>query len=186
MNYLKNELRMSYKKGSIRQFRIDEQKLYYVRVLHAQRLSCQLREDTMIVNVDETSLSRSISNSRWWIPRGWNREVYTIKFSGSVSLIMAVTSSGHYLAVLIVERVCSNHFLEFIESMEGWLNKTLRMESAKVIILLDNCSTHRSKEWREYMMKSQATYMFIPQYSPQLAPIELVFGIFKNKLMFNK
>ena len=182
VKYLKTELNLRYKKWSIRILRIDEQKLFYVRVLQVLRLGRLIDKDTTIVSIDETSLARSVNNSLSWIPKGFDREVFSIKFIGSISLIMAITSSGQYLAAPIFCRVTSDHFLEFVRAMEMWLENAVSVELSKVVVLLDNCSTHRSRLCLEHLKNSPVTYMFFPQYRTQLAPIELVFSIFKQHI----
>ena len=78
--------------------------------------------------------------------------------------------------------VASDHFLEFVRVMEMWLENAVGIKLSKVVVLLDNYSIHRSRLCLELLKNSPFTYMFLPQYSPQLALIELIFFIFKQHI----
>lgn len=47
---------------------------------------------------------------------------------------------------------------------------------------MDNCSTHKSEEFynfRKYLLEQEIVVIFLPAYSPELNPIELLFNKFK-------
>ena len=58
----------------------------------------------------------------------------------------------------------------------------IHIEIDQTRILLDNASIHLSGFTKRITKKLVARMMFLPQYSPQLAPVELVFGILKRKI----
>ena len=51
------------------------------------------------------------------------------------------------------------------------------------MIILDNLRIHKSKETLSCLMKSWALYLFLSTYSPEMAPIELIFGLEKRRLI---
>ena len=50
------------------------------------------------------------------------------------------------------------------------------------LIIMDNASIHKGI-WKEIFEHMGINYVFLPPYSPQLNPIEIVFGWFKKKLL---
>ena len=48
------------------------------------------------------------------------------------------------------------------------------------IILMDNAAYHGSKEVREVIKQLQLPVMYLPPYTPDFAPIELIFNQIKQ------
>ena len=57
-----------------------------------------------------------------------------------------------------------------------------------VLLILDNAPWHQSKATIEYLNNERIRHLFLPQYSPDLAPVELFFGQLKGlaKISQNK
>lgn len=50
------------------------------------------------------------------------------------------------------------------------------------VVIMDNLSSHKRQRTRELIEESGAELMFLPPYSPDLNPIEMVFAKIKQKL----
>ncbi len=50
------------------------------------------------------------------------------------------------------------------------------------IVVMDNCRIHKVAGIREAIEKAQATLRYLPQYSPDLNPIEMSYSKFKTLL----
>ena len=50
------------------------------------------------------------------------------------------------------------------------------------VIILDNLKVHRSEATMKFMSKWDI-YFLIPSFTPEIAPIELVFNILKKRLI---
>ena len=61
-----------------------------------------------------------------------------------------------------------------------WVENDLDHRLKDTIILLDNLKVHKSKSTMDFLLNNNATYVFIPPYSPEIAPIELIFGLLKQ------
>ena len=72
--------------------------------------------------------------------------------------------------------------MQFLKHFEIWYHKEKSISMKRMILLLDNCSSHRSQHSVKFMEKSKINFMFIPTYSPQLAAVELVFNTLKKRL----
>ncbi len=51
-----------------------------------------------------------------------------------------------------------------------------------VVILADNLGSHRGKAIRQAIRDAGAKLFFLPKYSPDLNPIEMVFAKLKHRL----
>ena len=56
----------------------------------------------------------------------------------------------------------------------------------KSIIVMDNCSIHHVDYVRDFITDSGILLMFLPPYSPDLNPIESVFGFLKGYLKMHE
>ena len=52
----------------------------------------------------------------------------------------------------------------------------------KTIIIVDNASVHKSKELKELFRLHDVILEFLPPYSPELNPIEKLWGLLKRTL----
>ena len=101
-------------------------------------------------------------------------------------MIAAISSVGKWL---ISELNCKNNsdfFVDFLHKLEKWIVFDLKMKLNETIIIMDNSSIHKSKKTLDFIRKSKAFYSFLPAYSPEVAPIELLFNVIKRRLTKNK
>ena len=88
------------------------------------------------------------------------------------NLIYAISrKDGKHTFELTTEKVKGIHFANFINQLQ-FPNGT--------VIMLDNASIHKTKEFRDAIIKKGYSTLYTPPYSPEFNPIELVFGNFKN------
>jgi len=88
------------------------------------------------------------------------------------NLIYAISrKDGKHTFELTTEKVKGIHFANFINQLQ-FPNGT--------VIMLDNASIHKTKEFRDAITKKGYSILYTPPYSPEFNPIELVFGKFKN------
>ena len=102
-------------------------------------------------------------------------------------MIAAISSVGKWL---ISELDCKNNldfFVDFLHKLEKWIVFDLKMKlNETIIIIMDNSSIHKSKKTLDFIRKRKAFYSFLPAYSPEVAPIELLFNVIKRRLTKNK
>ena len=80
----------------------------------------------------------------------------------------------------------SSLFMKFMVELTSFLKRHHIDESEKVLILLDNAPSHRSKTIKDYFKASEESVIFLPPYSPELAPMEKYFSILKNLVSKDK
>jgi len=141
-------------------------------------MSRQSRVDpARLVFIDETSVKTNMAPLRGWSPCG--------------SRLKAAAPFGHwqtttFLAALRQDRVEAPWLLDgpvngtcFQAYVEQVLVPTLAPGD---IVLMDNLGSHKGKAVRQAIRHAGAKLLFLPKYSPDLNPIELLFAKLKHHL----
>jgi len=130
-----------------------------------------------LVFIDETWAKTNMTRLRGWAPRGRK--------------LLAKVPQGHwrtltFLAALRRDRIDAPFVLDgpingrsFLAYVEQLLVPTL---SHGDIVIMDNLGSHKGKAVRRAIRTAGAKLFFLPQYSPDLNPIEQVFAKLKTLL----
>ena len=137
----------------------------------------------ILINVDESSFSSLTKNSYSWIPRGKEQIIKSICFRNSWTFVTAITSTGGVIAAKRVGTITSEHFIEFLAELIRFIKEKEKVETKDCLIILDNASVHRSLVVKEFMKSENLNVAYIPQYSPELAPIEHYFSKLKQEVI---
>ena len=89
-----------------------------------------------------------------------------------LSLLMAVDSEGRTQQVIQPSAVKGTKFAEFVENLQSPRGS---------VILLDNASIHKTEAVRLAAARRGFVLLYLPPYSPEFNPIEMVFGIIKSE-----
>ncbi len=128
-----------------------------------------------LVFVDETWVKTNMTRTHGWFERG---QAYYAK-----------VPHGHwktltFLAGLRHDRIVAPMVLDgpingmaFTAWVEQFLVPTL---APKDIVIMDNLSGHKGKPVRDAIRKAGAHLLFLPPYSPDLNPIEMMFAKLKT------
>lgn len=87
------------------------------------------------------------------------------------SLLMGIGIDNAYHHMLTPDSVNSVLFSQFIRQLPF---------PDRTILVMDNASIHHSHIVKESMLSKGYEALFVPPYSPELNPIELLFGITKH------
>ena len=175
-----NKLGMKYKGRLSRLIDYNEERQLWMKQWFAVKLSMLLKNFELLINIDESSFSRLTKKNYSWIPKGKAQIIKNICFRNSCSLVTAITSSGSVIAAKPSGWVNSKLFIIFLKELIRFIKETEQVEQQKVLILLDNASIHRSGEGKEILENENLNVAYIPQYSPELAPIEHYFSKLKQ------
>ena len=141
-----------------------------------------INEDIHFINIDEWSFERSLHPTQSWIPKGMNAPILFNWSIDKATLILATIQTGHWFAFIkhgTVDSRIFGVFLSFITKISDWLE----LETCKkAVLLLDNAPTHKSSLTTEIIGKQGLQVTFLPAYSPEFAPVELIFGSIKSKM----
>lgn len=134
-------------------------------------------DTTRLVFIDETAVSTNLVRLRGRSPRG-------IRLVGHVPLahwetitFVAALRHNKMTAPMVVEGTMTGEM--FRAYVEQCLVPTLKRGD---IVVIDNFAAHKASGIREAIEKARATLRYLPQYSPDLNPIELPYSKFKQYL----
>ena len=175
-------LGMKYKKGQARLTNYDEEFQAWTKQWFSIRLWKVIHNFKMLINVDETSFSRLTKKSFSWIPKGKEQIIKSIWFRNSWSLVTAITSTGGVIAMKRIGSIKSILFIEFLRELIKFIKEDERINPIHWFVMLDNASIHRAEIVQKYMQSENLNIAFIPQYWPELAPIEHYFSKLKQEV----
>ena len=84
--YLKDELKMSYRKWTIKPWFVDTVKLSVLRSLFFIRISHLITPLALMISIDETTFNNKITSNKSWIGKKHFYELFNANFVGSWSL----------------------------------------------------------------------------------------------------
>lgn len=128
-----------------------------------------------LIFVDETWTKTNMARVRGRAPRG-ERLVAKIPHGHwkTTTLIGALGIQGMRCAAVVDGAVNADMFEAFVEQV---LLPELRPGD---IVIMDNLSSHKRERVIELIQRAQAELRYLPPYSPDLNPIELVFSKIKQ------
>ena len=92
-----------------------------------------------------------------------------------LNLVSAVSSRGEMRFMIVNGRMNGGRFIEF-------LDRLTHNQSRPVFLIVDGHPSHRARKVSEYVLrtKGKLRLFFLPAYSPELNPDELVWNHLKN------
>jgi transposase len=130
-----------------------------------------------LIFIDETWAKTNMTRLRGRAPRG-DRLVAKVPHGHwkTTTLIAALDTQGVRCATVVDGAVNGDIFEAFIEQV---LVPTLQPGD---VVVMDNLSSHKRARTRELIEFRGAELVFLPPYSPDLNPIEMVFAKIKQLL----
>ena len=71
---------------------------------------------------------------------------YNSNFAGSLALIRAITSYGDWFYSYLNSKNNDKTFNSFMKDLIDWLTIDLKIESRRIILIIDNSPIHTSKD----------------------------------------
>lgn len=133
----------------------------------------------IIAFLNEVGFSLKPTVTRTWATRG-QPPVLEIKTNWErVSTIGAMTTSGQFLQQIHPASIKGQQVISFLKQL-------LHHVQGKVTVILDNASIHKTKALSAFMLAEERLSLeYLPPYSPELNPIELVWAYVKQHLLAN-
>ena len=179
---MKNDLNLTFKKSLTRPNNVDFNRVKALRSMFWVDFADLLKGKSLIINIDEWTISRSTKSNYSWSIKGGNKEAKNSPFIGSLSIILAILSNGNWFLLATDNTINSNILCHFIKKMEYWVFKNNIFGYEKALWILDNCPSHKSKFAYKTLKNTNFRIHFLPAYSPDLAPVEMCFAYLKRKL----
>lgn len=130
-----------------------------------------------LIFVDETWAKTNMTRTHGWAERG-RRLVAAVPAlrSATMTFLAGLRTSGITAPCVFDGPVDGDLFQAWVEQA---LVPTLRPGD---IVVLDNLGSHKSQATRRAIRKAGAHLLFLPPYSPDLNPIEMMFAKLKTLL----
>ena len=134
-----------------------------------------LKEKADVFFGDAAHIRSDHHAGRTWGIKGQTPVVTSTGSRFGLSLISAITSKGHMRFMVVEGGVDSEVFIKF-------LKRLLTGAKRKIFLIVDNGTTHKSKKTNEFVesQKEHLELFYLPPYSPELNPDELVWNHLKT------
>ena len=179
---MKSQAKLNFKRVKSRPWNIDIEKISWIRGLFAVKFSKQITKETLLINIDESSIDRSTKEKYSWGFKGTPIETKNVWFRGSVSMVMAICSNGSWINFVINETINSENFVWFLKIMNSWLESNNLFGYSRALIILDNWSIHKSSNTKSLLKKMKNLVFYIPPYTPDFSRVEMSFSLIKRLL----
>ena len=157
-------------------------RLKALRKVYAIEFANIIDSSKLIVNIDEVVFSKSTKINYSWISKGYTKFWNNTSFTESLSLILSITNQRDWYASNLTSLNNTDTFVDYIVELMKWLRTDLKKEMTGIVIILDNCPVHKSKRSLKQLNKYGCRVCFLPAYSPDFAPVKLLFNFLKHKL----
>lgn len=135
-------------------------------------------EQATIFFADEAGVRSDFHSGTTWAPVGETPVVRATGARFSVNMISALSPRGDFRFMVVEGTVSAPIFIEFMKRL-------LIGSKKKIFLIVDGHPTHRSKLAKEFIAgtKGRIELFFLPPYSPELNPDELVWNNLKNGIV---
>jgi transposase len=126
---------------------------------------------------DETGLRSDDVNGRSYAPQG-KTPVQRVKGTPEkINMISTVTNRGQMRFMFYKQTMTAQLLMKFIKRL-------IRSSERKIFLILDNLRVHHSKVLKEWLVENKAfvEVFYLPSYSPDLNPDELMNSDLKSSL----
>ncbi|ULH17700.1 IS630 family transposase (plasmid) [Deinococcus sp. KNUC1210] len=129
--------------------------------------------------LDEVGFSLKPTVTRTWAPCGQCPVLEAKTNWQKVSTIGAITTTGQFLQHTHQAAIKGPQVIAFLTHL-------LRHVKGRVTVLLDNASIHKTKALSAFVAdETRLSVIYLPPYSPELNPIELVWTFVKQQMLAN-
>ena len=109
-NFMKDRMNMSYKRVKSRPSNINIKKIDKIRSLFAVKLSKEITFNSLLININESSINRFVKSNYSWGYKGKPVEWRNASFTESISWVLAICSNGSWLWFLSNQTIDGKNF----------------------------------------------------------------------------
>lgn len=133
------------------------------------------REKAEIFFEDESGVRSDFHSGTTWAPKGQTPVVRATGQRFSLNMISAISARGELRFMVVRGGVGAGVFIAF-------LKRLIHGQRRPIYLIVDGHPSHRSKKVKAYVesLQGKLRLFFLPPYSPELNPDELVWNDVKN------
>ena len=166
---------LSYKRTALKGEITWTERVIESRFQYAMRVNAM--PDDELFFLDETGFNLHVSVTRAWSEVGQTPVVVVPTNKGqNVSALVCISTAGVKTMTIKDGAFNSADFLVFLTDLAHQFQELLRGEA---VIVMDNAKIHHAADVIQFLEENGIRYQFLPPYSPELNPIELLFGTVK-------
>ena len=130
-----------------------------------------------VVFIDETSVKTNLTRLRDWAPCGQRLQMHAPFGSWGTQTLIAGLSQTAFIAPWVIKGAMDGPaFATYVRDM------LIPEIEPGTVVMLDNLATHRNKEAAKALREHGCWFLYLPQCSPDLNPIEMAFSKLKAHL----
>ena len=152
--------------------RITQQRFEYAQQVNG-------RPDQVLWFLDESGFNLHLGPLRCWSDVGVTPvQAVPANRGQNVSLLMCIAPDG----IVFYETKCgsfkASDFVAFLEALGARFQE---VRDGEVCLVMDNARIHHATSATQYLAENGIDHVYLPPYSPDLNPIENVFGVLKAR-----
>jgi transposase len=135
------------------------------------------KEKAIIFFADEAGIRSDYHKGHTWAPEGETPVVAATGARFSLNMLSAVSAQGEFRFMVHEGTATAETFCKFLKRLTVGMDR-------KIFLIVDGHSIHRAKKVRDLLeaMDEKITLFFLPPYSPELNPDELVWAQVKQRV----
>ena len=162
--------------------KLDEKRQHLLKIYFCAKLAQQLDGLDWILNMDETTINGDTKNNYTWLIRRTSGSVKNICINGSANLKTTISSTGSSYSDITKWTTDSRVIMEYLKELFQMVQNREHIPPNKTLLMLDNTPYHRAGVVMNFLESSGIEFMFLPSYTPELAPVEKLFAQLKSKI----
>ena len=179
---LMNQPRLSCQKPLKRAYQRDPEKVdRWLKKQYPQIKSFAKKNNATIYFADEAGIRSDHQSGTTWGKLGETPEVISNGNRFSLNMISAVSNSGHMKFMVINGRFNADVFIDFIKRL-------LAGSTKPIVLIVDGHPAHKAQKVQKFIksVADKFRMFFLPPYSPDLNPDELVWNDLKTNIIGRK
>ena len=144
-------------------------------------------QSSLFLWIDETGCDRRNGLRKYgYSIRGFPPQSFSLRYRGTRYSAIGIMSSEGIEDIYITKgTVNGDVFLDFVQKQLIPILNPFDGASPHSVVILDNASIHHTNDVLAAILSTGALVKFLPPYSPDMNPIEFVFGEMKQYLLSN-
>jgi len=115
-----------------------------------------------------------------WIKKGECKTLQTTGKQSRLHFVGALALNEMEVVVREYETIDADSMVRFFKDLEE------KQTFGRIHVVLDNAAAHRNNKLTEFLKGSRIELHYLPPYSPNLNPIERLWKVFRERVLYNR